>query len=958
MIIKTPWRAALAALMLAALAFAPPAVQAKTGPRSWPQASTDIKSDPQVRFGILPNGLRYAIQHNATPPGQASFRMHYDAGSMEETDAQQGLAHFLEHLTFDGSKRVPDGEMIKILQRLGLAFGADTNASTSWDETIYQLDLPHSDDETVDTALMLLREGASELTLSNEAMDKERGVVLSEERLRDTPTLRVYKGGLDFFLKGQLASRRLPIGKVDIIKSAGHDLVAQYYAHYYRPERATLVAVGDFDVDAMEAKIKAKFSDWKAQGPDGPEPDVGQIEKRGPSTSLLVEPGAPLSIQMEWLNPPDQSKDTEAKRQRKLIEGLGLAVLNRRLERLSRSASPPFITAQSYKGDEFHSAEVTALQLSAQPDAWRQALAAADREERQLVKFGVSQAELDREIAEWRVQLQSAAAQAPTRRTPQVANDIVQTLDDDEVYTSPAEDLTMFEAAVKGLTAEQVNRALPQVFGGQGPLVFMSSPKPIDGGEPTLAKAYAEVHSSAVEAPTMLTAKAWPYANFGKSGKVVDQKALDDLGTTLVRFQNGVRLTVKPTDFRKDQVLVRVRIGHGELDLPNDRPTAGWAAHGSFVEGGLKGLSTEQMEQVLASNIYGAEFSTADDAFVLQGATRPADLGIQMQVLAAYATDPGYRPEAFQRVRTYTATLLDQLEATPGGVINRDLSRLIHGGDLRYGFPTRDQVAAARPEDLKALLQPRLGFGPVDVTIVGDIPVDKAIALTASTFGALPARPDAAAKPAARLVSMPRAGAAPVVLTHKGRADQAVAYAAWPTNDFYADPQMARTVRVMAQVIENRLIDDLRKSAGETYSPQAGADASLVYPKFGYLSAAVEIPPARMGDFYADLTKIAEDLRTNTVSADELERAKKPLIEALQRSRATNGYWLEQLSDVQAQPRKLDAVRTVVQSLQKVDAGMIREAARTYLQDARLWKLEVQPQTFAGSGGGGAAAAK
>jgi zinc protease len=957
MILKTTWKAALAAVMVSALVLPAAGADAAAGLRAWPQSSTDIAGDKNVRFGILPNGMRYAIQHNATPPGQGSLRLRYDAGSMEEIDAQQGLAHFLEHMSFDGSRKVPNGEMVKILQRHGLAFGADTNASTSWDETIYQLDLPNADDDTIDTSLMLLREGASELLLAPDAILKESGVVLSEERARDTPGLHVYKAGIQFFLKGQLASRRLPIGQVDIIKSATHEQIADYYAHYYRPERATLVAVGDFDVDAMEAKIKAKFSDWRPQGPAGPEPDVGQVAPRRAETQLLIEPGAPLSIQMRWTSPPDLSKDSVAKRQRKLIEGVGLAVLNRRLQRLSRSPSPPFISAQAYKGDEFHSAEVTALQVSAQPDAWKAALTAADQQQRQLVKYGVRQDELDREIAEWRVQLQTAAAQEPTRRTPQVANDIVQTIDDDEVYTSPTQDLVLFEDAVKGLKAETVNKILPQVFGGQGPLVFMSSPKPVDGGEATLASTYAQVHASAVEAPTREAAKAWPYASFGKPGEVAEQKTLDDLGTTLVRFRNGVRLTVKPTKFRQDQVLVRVRLGHGQLDLPKDRATTGWAAHGAFIEGGLKDLSTEEMEQILASNIYGAEFSTSDDAFVLQGATRPEDLGVQLQVLAAYATKPGFRPEAFQRVRTYTSTLIDQLDATPSGVMSRDLSRLMHGGDLRYGFPSRGEVASAKPEDLKALLQPVLASGPIDVTVVGDIPLEKAIALTASTFGALPSRQDVSPAAQARAVSLPQPTPEPLVLTHKGRADQAIAYAAWPTDGFYASPQMARTLRVLADVIENRLVDDLRLAAGETYSPQAGAEASLVYPKYGFLSAEVEIPPQHLGDFYADLAKISASLRASDVTPDELDRAKKPLIESLLKSRATNGYWLEQLADVQDNPRKLDAIRSVVQSLQSVDAAQLHQAAQLYLQDSKVWKLEIEPQSAAQAGGAAVASA-
>src|ERR1700678_3925548 len=158
----------------------------------WPQSyAADLPPDPAMRFGTLPNGLRYVVMHNATPPGQASLRLRIGAGSLEETDAQQGLAHLLEHMAFDGSTHVPNGEMIKILERHGLAFGADTNASTSWDETVYKLDLPKDDEDTVDTSLMLLREVASELNLDQASIDKEKGVVLSEERLRDTPEYQI-----------------------------------------------------------------------------------------------------------------------------------------------------------------------------------------------------------------------------------------------------------------------------------------------------------------------------------------------------------------------------------------------------------------------------------------------------------------------------------------------------------------------------------------------------------------------------------------------------------------------------------------------------------------------------------------------------------------------------------------------------------------------------------------------
>jgi zinc protease len=909
----------------------------------WPQAKTDVRADPNVRFGILPNGMRYAIQRNATPPGQASFRLRFDAGSLMETDAQQGLAHYLEHMTFKGSAHVGENEMIKILERLGLSFGADTNASTQFTQTIYQFDLPFSDNDSIDKALMLLREGADKLLLDPGAIDRERGVILSEERSRDSPQLHVYKAGLSFFLKDQLASRRLPIGQVSVIKGAGRDLLLDYYRNYYRPERAVLVAVGDFDPAAMEAKIKADFSDWKGSGPAGAEPALGSPEKRGSETKLVVEPGAQATVQIEWLKPHDTTPDSQARRARKQVEQLGLSVLNRRLGRLARSDSPPFLTAQAAKGDYLESAEVTELYVSSQPGKWKPALDAVDAEQRRIVQYGVTQAELDREIAEWRATLQTAAAQAATRKTPQVANEIVSTLDDDEVVTSPAEDLALFEQQVKGLKAEQVNAALKQMFSGSGPLVFMSSPEPVDGGEAALTQAFKLAEAAPVKPPEVELAKAWPYQHFGPRGKVVDQKVQADLGVTLVRFANGVRLTVKPTKFKDNEVLVRVRVGHGYLDLPKDHVTPVWAARGAFTEGGLKDLTAEQIEQILASRVYGAEFQAGEDAFVLQGSTRPSDLPTQMQVLAAYLSAPAYRAEPFQRMRAYVATLENQLSATPGGVQQRDLNRIMHSGDPRFSFPSPQDVASSTADQFKAVVQGPVAKGPIDVIIVGDTTVEKAIALTAETFAALPARTDQAIPAAARDVSLPHPGAEPMTLHHKGRADQSLAYAAWPTDDFFTSPQRARTLRVLAEIMEDRLLADLRMGAGVTYSPQASATASLNFPRYGYLAAEVEVPPSRIGDFYADLAKISADLKAKDVTDDELARAKKPLVDDLLKSRASNEYWLEQLSGAYEEPRRFDAIRGVVHSLESVDAAQLRDAAQRYLKDDTEFKLQIVP---------------
>ena len=908
----------------------------------WPQTYADLPPDPAMRFGTLPNGLRYAIMKNATPGGQASLRLRINAGSLDESPAQQGLAHFLEHMAFNGSTHVPEGEMIKILERHGLAFGADTNASTSWEETVYKLDLPQSDDDTVDTSLMLLREVGGELTLSQTAIDKEKGVVLSEERLRDTPGYRVLKQSLGFTLEGQRAADRFPIGQVKVIQTATRAQISDFYRQYYRPERAVLIAVGDFDPDAMEAKIKARFGDWAGAGPPGGDPDLGSPIHRAATVRLTVQPGAPQMVQFAWVSPPDNAADSKLKRRRDVIEALGLAVLNRRLDRMVRAEDPPFISAGAYAASEFHSARVTTVQTTARGGEWRKALTAADTETRRLARYGVSAAELGQEVDAYRAALKSAADGAATRTTPSIADDIVSTLSTPEVETSPAEDLALFDEAVKGLTPAEANKAIAAAFAGSGPLVFIATPTPIDGGEKAVTTALAAAEAAPVAAPSAREAVGWPYETFGTPGEVAQRTEIADLDTTFVRFANGVRLTIKPTKFRADQVLVKVRIGGGRRDLPKDHATTAWAASSAFPEGGLDQLSAQDLDEVLRSKIIGRQFAVDDDAFALEGVTRPDDLDTQLQLLAAYTVHPGWRAEAFQRMRGAAPTILDQLGATPGGVLNRDLAGLLHAGDPRWGLPSRAEIAAQTPDQLKALLAPELAGAPIEIVVIGDVNADKTIEAVAATFGALPARAEAPIGPDPT-IAFPAPTATPVVLTHAGRADQAIGLVAWPTDDFLSDTQKARNLVILSDVMQLRLTDQLRHNEGATYSPSTGLQASDAFAHYGYLSARVEIPPAKLDGFFADVSKIAADLRTTLVTPDELNRAKAPAFESLEKRRQTNEYWLVALGGAQTDPRKLAAIRSSEAQLQHVTAEDVRRAARAYLLDDKAWKLEVTP---------------
>lgn len=923
-------------------AVAQPQARASLEPGQWPQAIADVAPDPEIRFGTLPNGMRYAIRRQTIPKGQAALRLRIDAGSLMERDDQQGLAHFLEHMAFNGSEAVPEGEMIKILERLGLAFGADTNASTGFDETIYKLDLPRTDAETVSTSLMLLRETAMNLLIAQDAVDRERGIVLSEERARDTPPYRLYKSRLAFLLKDQRLNDRYPIGDVEVLRSAPASAIRDFYQAYYRPERTLLVAAGDFDVDAMEAQITEAFAGWTVEGPAGDDPDLGQIPARGLEARVAVEPGVQAALQMAWVRAPDERPDSLARRRGEVVEQLGFSVLNRRLSALARASDPPFLGAGAFVNDEFGAAETTSILANAQQGRWREALSAIEAEQRRLLQHGVRQDELDREIAEYRARLQANVAGAATRRPSALAQQVLGATAQDQVVTSPADDLALFDAAVDGLEASAVSRVLAQAFQGQGPLIFLASPTPIEGGEAAVLAAYETSRANPVSPPEALAQLEWPYASFGTPAKVVETREVADLDTVFIRFENGVRLTVKPTRFQDDEILISVNVGDGLQSLPADAQSLAWAAQ-AFAEGGLGQITAEDMERVLASRVYGLRLRVSDEAFTLSGETRPEDLDVQMQVMGAYLTDSAWRGEAFARIQAAGATIHEQYEATANGVLSRDLAGLLHAGDRRWTFPSKEEIADARLEDLRGQLAP-LGNAPIEVVIIGDTTVEKATEAVAQTLGALPPRAERTGAAQTSGVAFPAAPPAPLRRTHKGRDDQSIGYVAWPSTDFFADPQAAREAAVLGEILRLRLTEELRESQGATYSPSVNYNHSYVWEGWGYMSASVEIPPAGLDAFFADVAEIAADLRTTPVEADELERARQPRLERIARARVTNGYWLSELSGGQADPRRLDAIRAVIPGTERVTAEDVQRAAERILRPDTAWKIEVVPE--------------
>ncbi|MGO4168660.1 M16 family metallopeptidase [Novosphingobium sp. YAF33] len=941
-------------ILLAALLFAAPlgasareavprAERAGTNDTSWAFEKSDIPLDSEFRFGRLANGMRYIVRRNATPVGTAVVRMEVAAGSLDEHDDEQGFAHFVEHMAFNGSKRVPEGQMIPLLERDGLAFGADTNASTSFERTVYKLDLPRSDAALLDTSLMLMRETAGELTISQAAIDRERGVILSEMRDRNTFALRNTIDSTRFFYPRALYSRRFPIGTVATLNAANAQNLRAFYAREYVPDHVTLVIVGDFDPAAVEAGIVRHFGDW--QGPQAElQPDAGPVDaKDRKRTGVWIDPALSerLTIQRNgaWLDEPD----TIAQRQENLLRSIGYAIVNRRLQRLSRSAQPPFRGAGFGTGDVFETARSTRLIIDSVDGKWADGVAAVAREYRRALAHGFSAAEVSEQLAQLRSSLVDAAGSANTRSNAVLAAIALALVDDRLVPSTPASGLERFEAFAPRITPKAVLAAVRrEALALDKPLIRFEGRKAPDGGEPALRSAWQQAMRGPVPRENAAAAANFGYTAFGTPGTVVSDTRDPLLGIRELRFSNGVMLNLKQTELEKDRVRVSLSIDGGDMLETRDDPLAtdmvGW-----LEKGGLGKHSRDDLDSIMAGHTLGFGLSSGTASFDAQTVTTPRDLELQLQLLTALVTDPGYRAEGEVQYRQQVNNTFARLRATPSSAMSADLGRIVSDNDPRFSLQPVETYRRLTYARLQKSISDRLAHGAVEVGLVGDFDEDKAIAFVAGTLGALPPREAAFQAYDEQPPRTFTADRSARVVRHTGPADQALLRLTWPTRDD-SDPLDTLRLEMLERVVRIELTDSLREALGKAYSPSAGSSLSHYWKGYGTFAIAASIDVADVPASREAIRKVLLDLRAAPVSDDVLQRARAPLLEAYQNALKGNATWLSLVDRAQSQPDRIARFTQARERLTRITAADLQTMAQRYLDPNKGLEVLALPE--------------
>jgi zinc protease len=907
--------------------------------------SSDLRADPAVRYGALPNGLRYAIRANAEPKQRASFRLLVEAGALHETEDQRGLAHFLEHMAFNGSEHYAPGTLIEFFQRMGMNFGGDTNASTGFERTLYLLELPDTKPATLAEGLRVFADYAGDLLLKPEEINKERGVILSEKRTSDSVGYRTALATYGFLLQGTLFPQRFPIGETPVIEQAGRDRFADFYNAWYRPELMSVVVVGDIDVAAVEKQIVTAFTPLQPRAPARAAPDLGKLSSaEGTRTFYHYESEAPNTrVEIATITPYSHVADTAANRLKYLPRSLANSIINRRLSILAKKENAPFTHGSASADEAYNFFRQTSVSLTCKAEQWEAALGVADQELRRALEHGFQPAELQEAVANFRNSLEQAAKTAATRHSDGLANEIAQQILDGDVFMTPADELALYGPALDKLTPADCAAALRESWRPAHRLVLVTGNAQLPGdAHAVIAAAYGRTSAVAVTAPEAIGELKWGYTDFGPAGKIAKRDHVADLDITLITFENGVRLNLKKTDFEANRIRVSVRVGTGGLTEPKDQPGLGFFTGQTFTAGGLGQHSADDLRRILAGKTVGAGFSAGGDAFTVGGATNREDLLLELQLIAAHLTDPGYRPEAARQFLKAVDQMYTSFAHTASGPYNLEVPKLLASGDPRFGFPAKEEMLKRNVAEVKAWLTPQLQHGALEIAIVGDFDPDATIAAVAQTLGALPKRDAKPALDDLRRVAFPSTpfNRTFPIDTEIQKADVRVY---WPTTDG-RDIRLARRLGLLAEVLSDRLRIKIREELGDAYSPGAGSNASDLYPGYGYILAGTTVEPAKTQKIADVIAELAAELAAKGVTEDELTRAKGPILTSLRESARTNGYWIGNVvSRAQEKPEVLDWCRTRYADNEAITAAELSALAKKYFAADRASRVVITP---------------
>ncbi|MDA8141221.1 MAG: insulinase family protein [Desulfobacteraceae bacterium] len=916
-------------------------------PDVWPQENSDITPDPQTHFGKLTNGLRFILKENQTPRDRVSMHLYVLCGSLYESQGEEGLAHFLEHLQFDGSALFPPGELVQFFQRIGMRFGPDANAHTAFDRTVYDIILPKGDSAGIAEGLQVLKEYAQGALLLPDQVEKEKKVVLAEKRSRDSASYRTLEASLQFQIPGTQLEQHLPIGKEESILHFDQKMVRSFYDTWYRPQNMILIVVGQFDPEQTQKMIAAQFEDIKPRADVRSLPAFGTFQHQGIKAFCHFEKEAgATSVHIETAELRAMPSDTSDNQRFDLVKHLADRIVQKRLDAMVQSQDGIMISARVDSGYYVHQIRFAEITADCQPTNWEKTLSSIEQTLRQVLLFGFTPAELERAKGAMRADLQRDFNEANTRDSKDLAEEIIAALNDWRVFQSPLQRMALLGPMLDAVTLEQVHQTFKDTWAASHRLVLVTGNAELaqnrQQGAEKILTAYQTSSQMPVQAPLNQAAMQFPYLpEPATSGAINETVLLPDLGIQQVTFANGLRLLMKKTAFKENEVLAALSFGGGRSSEPHNQPGLALVTQGTAEEAGFGAMDRTALENALSGRLASISLDVREDTFTLRGQAAKNELPLLFQLLQAAILDPGYRQESLQVALKKLEQDFGRLSHQVEGVMQLQGQKFLAGGDSRFGWPTWQQMASLGLAPIKEWFGSQLNQAPLELAVVGDFDPDTVIQLAARYLGTLSPRSQKPGFDQNRKVEFPK-GQRQHLFTDSN-IDKALVAVVYPTNDFW-NVQRTRRLNILAELFTERLRVRVREKLGAAYSPFAYHRASRAYQGYGLFNVMILVDPKQVDSVVKEVKQIAAQMAAEGISADELRRALDPTLAQIKDLRQTNAYWLNSvLVGVGKHPEQLSWARSIESDYAAITLEEINALAKRYLENQAAAVVTVAP---------------
>ncbi|HEY6195281.1 MAG TPA: insulinase family protein [Candidatus Eisenbacteria bacterium] len=889
----------LALTLAASLVLLAPLARAQGAP---PSLTDSLRWDPTVRRGVLPNGIRWFVKKNVKPEDRVSLRLAVPVGSTAEADDQQGLAHFTEHMNFNGSAHFKDADdLVGFLRSIGLRFGADANAYTSFDETVYMLDVPTDRDTLLDTGLDALSDFAGRATESDKEIDKERGVVMEEWRLGRGAQERIQRQQFPVIFHDSRYAVRLPIGKPDIIQGASYGRLRDFYKDWYRPEWMAVIAIGDVDPDKMERLIREHFSDLPKRTDSREVPRYDVPAHAQTLFSVVSDKEATESSVTLLCKRPRRAETTVGIARDGLKAALFTTMLNARFDEIAHRANPPFLEVAAGNFQFTRSTNLYYVQALVKDGQQLKGFESLLEETARVRAHGFLASELERAKREQVAQLQRAYAEREKTESRSLAASMVSSYLNGEPETGIEAGTQLAQALLPGITLAEVNALADTLISTRNRVVVADGPEKAGVPLPTEAELRASLERMGSASPA-----AWVDASAGRSlmaklpvpGKVASKRVIDELGVTVVKFGNGVEAWLKPTDFKADEIQF-TSYARGGLSLADSAAYVGaWMSPFIVNDNGVGGFKNTELQKMLAGKIL--RVSPYANAYLhgVNGSTRPEDLETALQVLHLGFVKPTEDPAAFTALQAQINAFLANRANSPDQVFADSANAVNTGGLYLTRVPSAQQVGAVQLASALEFYKKRFA-NAADFTFffAGTFRTDSLIPMLARYLGSLPSTgkrtstylakgprfPDGITKVEVKKGSEPKGSVRITFFTHA------------PIEEL--DQHRANTA---ADILTDHLRSSLRELLGGTYSVSARFQHQVPLPGYSTMTVAFGCDPARADTLIAATLAEIQKLSANGPSAEDLSKEQEVQRRELETNLKQNGFWTGalQITDV------------------------------------------------------------